>query len=283
MRVTSADAAVFEERATPLLLADEARHNLILGLLGTVRRHPSYYPDHGLWLVEDDAGTVVGAALRTRPFRLVLAQPADGTTLDALAEAIDEELPGVVGAVPEVEQFARAWEERRSVAADVAMAQGVYALERVVPPPAPTGAARPATAADRALLLGWLADFTREALHGDQPERLAQVVEHRLEADDAGFVLWETDEPVSFAGYGGETPSGVRIGPVYTPPEHRGRGYGTAVTAAVSADRLAAGRRFCFLYTDLSNPTSNSIYVKIGYRRVCDSLEVDFAPRPRSV
>jgi uncharacterized protein len=161
----------------------------------------------------------------------------------------------------------------------------VYALERVVPTPAPPGAARPATAADSPLLLRWLADFTRKALHGDQPdeERLAQIVQHRLEADDAGFVLWETDgASVSFAGYGGETPSGVRIGPVYTPPEQRGRGYGTAVTAAVSADRLAAGRRFCFLYTDLSNPTSNSIYTKIGYRLVCESLEVDFAPLSRA-
>jgi uncharacterized protein len=181
VRVITADAAVFEERAAPLL-ADEARHNLILGLLGTVRRHPS-----------------------------------------------------------------------------------------------------PATEADRPLLLRWLVEFSREARQDEQPdeERLAKIVQHRLDADEAGFVLWETDgATVSFAGYGGETPSGVRIGPVYTPPELRGRGYGTAVTDAVSAERLAAGRRFCFLYTDLSNPTSNSIYVKIGYRRACDSLEVDFVTRP---
>ena len=102
------------------------------------------------------------------------------------------------------------------------------------------------------------------------------MIDARLKRGDAGFVIWEDDGPVSLAGFGGTTPTGTRIGPVYTPPEHRGRGYGSAVTAAVSAERLAAGRRFCFLYTDLSNPTSNRIYVAIGYRRVCDSLELRF-------
>jgi uncharacterized protein len=278
LRVLTPDPAEFEARAGPLVLADEARHNLFLGVLGTSRRHPSVYPDVGLWLVEDDDGAVVGAALRTRPLRLILARPARDEALDALAEAIDDELPGVVGAVPEVKRFAHAWGARHDVSAAVSMAQGVYALEHVVPTPAAPGAPRPATEADRALLLAWLRAFSRDAFGqaGLEDERWEQVLDHRLGAAEAGFVLWETDEAVSLAGYGGETPNGVRIGPVYTPPEHRGRGYGTAVTAAVSAERLAAGRRFCFLHTDLSNPTSNSIYVKIGYRRVCDSLELDF-------
>ena len=163
--------------------------------------------------------------------------------------------------------------------AAVTMAQGVYALEQRRaaagaagaraaghggrPPAAPRGSAR---------------SRARRCAKRSQT-KWPGIVDRRLAATEAGFVLWETDgASVSLAGYGGETPNGVRIGPVYTPPEHRDRGYGTAVTAAVSAERLAAGRRFCFLYTDLSNPTSNSIYVKIGYRRVCDSLEVDFRP-----
>jgi predicted GNAT family acetyltransferase len=82
--------------------------------------------------------------------------------------------------------------------------------------------------------------------------------------------------PVSLAGFGGPTPNGIRIGPVYTPPEHRNRGYGTAVTAAVTQLLLARSHRFCFLYTDLANPTSKSIYVRIGYEPVCDSRELAF-------
>jgi hypothetical protein len=56
----------------------------------------------------------------------------------------------------------------------------------------------------------------------------------------------------------------------------RRRGYGSAVTAAVTAERLAAGRRFCFLYTDLANPTSNRIYASLGYEPVCDSVDCAF-------
>jgi predicted GNAT family acetyltransferase len=71
-------------------------------------------------------------------------------------------------------------------------------------------------------------------------------------------------------GAGGETPNGIRIGPVYTPPQRRSRGYATSLTAAASADQLGRGRRFVFLFTDLANPTSNKIYQAIGYRPVCD-------------
>jgi hypothetical protein len=78
------------------------------------------------------------------------------------------------------------------------------------------------------------------------------------------------------AGWGGRTPNGIRIGPVYTPPDRRRRGYGSAVTAAVSAAKLAAGRQFCFLYTDLANPTSNKIYMDIGYEPVCDAVDYAF-------
>ena len=77
-------------------------------------------------------------------------------------------------------------------------------------------------------------------------------------------------------GFGGPTPNGIRIGPVYTPPELRGRGYASALTAQVSQLQLDRGRRFCFLYTDLANPTSNAIYMRIGYERVCDSRELAF-------
>ena len=89
-----------------------------------------------------------------------------------------------------------------------------------------------------------------------------------------GYRIWEDGEPVSFTGFGGPTASGIRIGPVYTPQHLRRRGYATALVAEVSRDLLARGHRFCFLYTDLANPTSNAIYQGIGYRLVCTSAMV---------
>jgi hypothetical protein len=273
------DPRAFLEAAGPLLLADEARHNLVLGLAATLRDHPAVYPERRLWLVLVD-GRAVGAALQTPPFNLVLARPADEDALRALAEALDAdrvELPGVTGAVPEVDAFAAAWEELSGRHARARMAQRIYRATAVKPVSGAPGHGRLATAADRVLLVSWVRAFAEEAGGSGGPRNAERIVDNRLEIGAGGFVLWEDGTPVSLAGWGGETPNGVRIGPVYTPPEHRRRGFGSAVTAAVSEQQLSAGKRFCFLYTDLANPTSNKIYLDIGYEPVCDSVDYAFS------
>jgi uncharacterized protein len=274
------DPGAFRDAAGPLLLADEARHNLALGILSTARAQPTVYPEFHGWVARD-GDLVVGAALRTPPHNLVLAQPADGEAIGALAAAIDGELPGVVGAVPEVEAFAAAWAELRGLDVSPAFDQRIYALREVAPPDGVRGAVRLAGVADRPLLLEWTDAFVREALHDeDDAARVERSVDARLGTTEAGFGIWEVDgRPASLAGFGGSTPNGIRIGPVYTPAEHRNHGYGTAVTAAVSQLLLERGHRFCFLYTDLANPTSNAMYQRIGYEPVCDSRELAFSAR----
>jgi GNAT superfamily N-acetyltransferase len=278
--VVGADS--FLEQAGTLLHADEARHNLAFGILSTARAHRHLYPEIRGW-VASDGGIVAGAALRTPPYNLVLVRPTDERALDALAEAIDDALPGVVGAIPEVDVLATAWARRRGSRLETRFEHGVYALRRVVPPRAAPGAMRLAVTDDRPLLLEWVDAFAREALH-DSAEadrvRHERSIDARLAGGDAGFALWEVDgRPVSLVGFGGPTPHGIRIGPVYTPPELRGHGYASLLTAQVSQQQLDRGRRFCFLYTDLANPTSNAIYARIGYERVCDSREVAFVAR----
>lgn len=88
--------------------------------------------------------------------------------------------------------------------------------------------------------------------------------------------------PASVAATGGPTPNGIRIGPVYTPPDRRRRGYASALTAATSQAELDKGRRFIFLFTDLANPTSNKIYRAIGYEPVIDIDQVSFVPAQRA-
>ncbi|MCZ7588535.1 MAG: GNAT family N-acetyltransferase [Gaiella sp.] len=274
------DAEAILERAGPVLLADEARHNLALGILSFTLEHPDVYPEVRGWAVRE-RGTVVGAALRTPPYNLVLVRPQGPDALEALVAAIEDELPGVVGGVPEVDAFAESWSARCGVTAATRLDQRIYSLVEVVPPRRVDGAARLAGVADRPLVLGWITAFTEEALHGgDDPGRIERSVDARLGGEGSGGIcLWEVGgEPVSLAGFGGPTPNGLRIGPVYTPPERRGCGYGSAVTAAVSQRALDRGKRFCFLYTDLANPTSNAVYIRIGYEPVCDSREIAFAP-----
>ncbi len=273
-------AADFLEEAGELLLEDEPRHNLALGIASFTRDHPDVYTELRGWVVRE-AGDVVGAALQTPPYNLVVARPRAGGALEALAKAITDELPGVVGAVPEVDAFAAAWAARREVMPTTRFDQRIYAMEQLIPPRGVNGAARLAGIDDRALVLEWMTAFAREALHGaDDAARIERSVDARLGPGAGGICLWEDGEgPVSLAGFGGATPNGLRIGPVYTPPEHRGHGYGSAVTAAASQVALDRGKRFCFLYTDLANPTSNAIYMRIGYRPVCDSREVAFVRR----
>jgi predicted GNAT family acetyltransferase len=73
----------------------------------------------------------------------------------------------------------------------------------------------------------------------------------------------------------------VRIGPVYTPPEARRRGYASSAVAAVSREALATGAHTCMLYTDLANPTSNKIYADVGYRRIAEWEERVFSGATR--
>jgi hypothetical protein len=42
-------------------------------------------------------------------------------------------------------------------------------------------------------------------------------------------------------------------------------GHASALVAALSQRMLDTGKKFCFLNTDLANPTSNDIYRKLGY------------------
>lgn len=278
------DAAGFLERAMPLLAPDadaEARHNLMLGIAGTVARDPSLYSAFRAWLaVEDDRP--LAAATRTPPFNAVLADPLVPEALDDLLDAVggdDPETPGLVGNVPWIDRAARRWAARTGVGVTVEQRQGVYALRAVEPVASAPGAVRVATREDRELLLAWLYAFADEATGGPpgEPGLLERMLDARFDAEDAGTWLWEDGSvPVSMTGYGSPTPGGIRVGPVYTPPERRRRGYATILVAELTRWLLGRGHRACFLYTDLANPISNSIYGKIGYRRVCDSAEVRF-------
>jgi predicted GNAT family acetyltransferase len=130
-----------------------------------------------------------------------------------------------------------------------------------------------ASRADRELLVRWITAFSDEVT-GPGPDVTA-LVEDRI--GYGGLTLWEADGvPVSLAGLTRTVAGAVRVGPVYTPPALRGRGYAAAVTAAVSRAALGAGAREVLLFTDLANPTSNALYQRIGYVPVTDRVVLDF-------
>jgi predicted GNAT family acetyltransferase len=130
-------------------------------------------------------------------------------------------------------------------------------------------------AADGELLEAWLGAFSRE-LDGEAPT-IPGMVADRI--GYGGLILWEDEGvPVSLAGLTRPARGTVRVGPVYTPPGHRRRGYGAAVTAAASRAALDGGAAAVVLFTDLANPTSNFLYQRLGYRHIEDRVVVGFKP-----
>lgn len=108
-----------------------------------------------------------------------------------------------------------------------------------------------------------------------QPIQPRRIAAERI--DSGGLLLWvDGGEPRSMAAAMGSTPNGDRIGYVYTPPELRGHGYASAITAALTRRILESGRRFCFLYTDVANATANAIYPRLGYRAVGEVVDLVF-------
>ena len=125
---------------------------------------------------------------------------------------------------------------------------------------------------DAGIVSEWCRAFAAETQ--TLPESAPRVAEH---IKNDSISLWTDPEPVAMAVASANTPNGGRVGGVYTPPHLRGRGYASALVAQLSQSILDSGKRFCFLFTDLANPTSNSIYRKIGYEPVSDFAEYRFA------
>jgi uncharacterized protein len=263
------------------LTAREAEHNLILGIASNLRRVPDQYDGPPFLAAVTDASRVLAVALRTPPYNLLLSEMDDPRAVDLIVDALpDDDLPGLVGPPQPARSFAERWAQNTGGSWVVEREEGVYRLTEVVSPASASGSWRLADPQrDAELLEEWLAAFGAEAL--DEHDR--SLVRRTLDAwqSDARirrYWLWEVGgKPVSLVGSGSQTPNGARIGPVYTPPQHRGKGYASSLTASVSRLLLEEGRRFCFLYTDLANPTANHIYRAIGYERVTDALMIRFA------
>ena len=274
--------AAFLAAASDFLVEREAEHNLLFGIAATLVADPSYSTSPYLATISR-SNRVIGAAVMTPPWNLVLSCIADPDAISRLVADLETRgvaIPGTTAPVDPGRAFAALWCPTRGLRATPTMAERIYRLERVAAPAGVPGAVRLATEGDRDLLVRWVDAFAEEALGRQRDERddAAAMIDRSFRTGTRTWYLWDDGGPVSVAAAGGPTPNGIRIGPVYTPPSMRGRGYGSAVTAAASQAQLDHGRRFVFLFTDLSNPTSNKIYQAIGFRPVIDIDQIAFVP-----
>jgi predicted GNAT family acetyltransferase len=266
--------------AQEFLVEREAEHNLLLGISNTLLTAPGVYKEPPYLAVVTDAGAVVGASLQTRPWDVALSEMDDARAVDVFVEdRLGETLPGVFGPSALAARFADRWATHTGSPVHLAMRERAFELSAVTPPRRAPGRMRPARLSDRELLFQWLGEFTEEALGGHLPADLGELADRWAAGGNRTMQLWiDNGIPVSMTGVGARTPHGVRIGPVYTPLDLRGRGYASNLVAGACRQELAAGRRFCFLFTDLSNPTSNHIYKAIGFEPVTDVDRWSFEP-----
>ncbi len=279
-------ASKFLELVRPALEKDEAANNLMYGLALLLERAPERYQHSPyrwppLLAAVVEGGELAAAALMTPPFNIIVFSPHldKARTFTVLAEDLRRggwNPPGVLGPSADALAFASVWSAETGTRWHPGMTERCYELRQVIPPPQPPGVMRPAAEGDVDLLVSWLYAFWREAMPAKigTPEDAQNTVEARVE--DGDYFVWDDGGVVALAGTGRITPHGCTVGPVYTPPQFRARGYATALTAALSQLLLDRGHQFAALFTDLSNPTSNSIYQKIGYRPLCDFSEFLF-------
>jgi uncharacterized protein len=263
----------FLRRAEAFLVTREVNNCVPLGIANQLHLYPNHFKRPPYLATAEHDGLVLAAAVMTTPLNhLILAFTESHAALNALAADVADFDPatlGVSGAAPGIQWFAEQWQNLTGVTFQRIMPERLYQLTEVKQPVGIPGGARRASASDRELLIEWLTAFDLEAF-GTMSANVGERVDTYFEMSTRGIFIWEDGGPVALAAFGGFTPHGARIGPVYTPPARRGHGYASAVTASLSQHLLDSGRQFCCLFTDLANPTSNHIYQTIGYVPVGD-------------
>ena len=257
----------------------------ILGSVATSIAQGSHHYEDYIWWVLRDGEDVVGAALRTAPYGMQIGpMPSEAAAALAFEVSVhDDNFPWAFASDASITSFMDAYRSsgspgsaRQSVLGrrDIVYEAGAIAL------PIVKGTYRVATLADLNLAYQWSIDF--QALIDSVAPRFDRRDRDFMRARIAGGGLWFwcVDEvPVAMAGYTApvEAPSGTvtRIGPVYTPDEHRGNGYAAAITSVLTATLVRRGSRV-MLYADAANPTSNGVYRRIGFQAIDEVVRVDF-------
>jgi predicted GNAT family acetyltransferase len=268
----SEDPAFVLRRAGEFLSSKAALHNLILSILHARVAHadPGRY-----WIALYGEKNVVGVLVQSPLEYPAMLTPMEPPAVVAMVDAIAETgltLPGVNGDAATAASFAGQWSERCKSAVKPFQGLRLYELLEVGEVPRTEGHLRQVGLDNRSLMILWTRAFQ------DEIGESANDTELRVDRGLAARQLWVWDkkgEPMSMAVSREPTHGVVRLSGVYTPPERRNHGYAAACVHALSEHLRGSGYR-CILYTDLGNPTSNSIYRRVGYKAIAEALRYRF-------
>jgi len=270
------DPAKFLEHAGQFLEVHVAENNLILGVSSWLVTHPERMQQTPYFAIVEEDGRVKCAAMMTPPHMLVLTR-GEAAVLERIADDLLRRkiiLPGVNGPKEASRAFAELWANKKGCVDELHRSLRIYQLSHVTPPRPVNGRMRLSLPIETEALAKHAANFNNE-IGEPQTKQQATATVDQLTKDQHLYV-WDDHGVRSVAAVGGPTSHGTRISLVYTPPEFRGKGYASALVAALSQAMLNSGKKFCYLFTDQSNPVSNRIYQRIGYIPVCDFAEYRF-------
>lgn len=271
------DANKFYTKVKDYLLNDEVLHNLQLRICNTLINNPEKYKIKPYLATVEEYGNIIAVAMMTLPYNLLLSQIKNLKAINIIAQDLQQDnqlLTNVNAPVVEAQAFVEKWCLLTGTSYKLKLPLRIFKLEKVELFSQVKGDFRLATENDKQLLKSWHDAFCLEALGSIESDSKTWA-EKILQQGSAYF--WENEIPVSIACIAGLTPNGAGINTVYTPPEYRKQGYARACVAALSQTLLDKGYKFCFLFTDLSNPTSNKIYQQIGYKSVADWSNYSFS------
>ena len=259
----------------------ESEHNLPLGLMYGLAGNPQRFGvEPPVMLSILDRARAVGMAIMTQGRKLILSR-FDVRTEDAVRPLVrhlhanEVSVPGVVGPEEEARAFSDRWAEAVPCASSrLTMRMRAFEIREVADVPLSQGVMRLASLDDHALMAQWIAEFSESIGEQADPEAAANGARRFIQTDQ--LYIWDCGGPVSMAKTSRATRNGISINGVYTPSEYRNKGYATSSVWSLTKKLLSDRYSFCSLFTDQLNPTSNSIYTKIGYRPVGDALTYDF-------
>ena len=271
-------AANFLKVNEEMLLQNETRHNLMLGLADQISTgiREATAP---LYISCYEGDKLVGQAIRTdahTPLSLGLMDNDLALTIGKELQTRGEKVVAVIGEMENAKTFADFWLDGAKYSNHID--QGIFELRTLKMPELDDGRVILATEEHREILIDFCIGFINDCYENpyDQEIHSKEVVARHLPRNEVFLWLNKNDEVCSMAIKNRESKNGATISYVYTPPRHRRKGYGARVTACLSQKILYSGKQFCNLYTDLANPTSNSIYQKIGYKKIGESIHISF-------
>jgi GNAT superfamily N-acetyltransferase len=281
---SSASVDEYEAAVQAFLEEEPCARNVLLSVIESIRTGSAAYSGPpSFWWVSADAGEVLGAASWTPPYALLVsdmpveAAPGMAAAMIERATAVGIRPPGMNGPEVAAGAVAAAWTQATGDIVERNRLILLSELGTLVDVPTPPGARRRATPDDVPMLGEWLRAFGTEidVIVGADP------LETAMRSVLAGqFDLW-IDGGVPVCAVGHRVAARVlRVGPVYTPTEHRNRGYGRRLTYEVTVHAMARPDvDRAMLFTDAANPVSNSIYQQAGYEPRERHVEIEFVER----